>query len=264
MVFTPKMAEPSIDLEREKIERETEQIKQVLSGRLVIDSSEGEYSSEEESDHEEKLTIASPVEPFRSVSPRISNAGSRASSQVSRDTVILTPHTIEGMRSRPSSGLVVAGPSSAPDVGYQEEEEDDQTEAEVQGLIQDLEPEEVLELNQNYQEYIHDMLNRVQLMLAQNRERQTVLKSELTVSDPGSESRGRSTHKLSHFFKPYFRDSYGNGPPPNDESFHKREEKSINPFVIPSQKWSAQNNKTLYAAVRSDGMQKKTRPLMNK
>ncbi|XP_035684392.1 snRNA-activating protein complex subunit 4-like [Branchiostoma floridae] len=258
------MAEQSIDLEREKIERETEQIKQVLSGRLVIDSSEGEYSSEEESDHEEKLAIASPVEPFRSsVSPRISNAGSRASSQLSRDTLILTPHTVEGVRSRPSSGLVVAGPSSAPDVGYQQEEED-QTEEEVQGLIQDLEPEEVLELNQNYQEYIHDMLNRVQLMLAQNRERQTALKSELTESDRGSDGRVKRGHGLWNFFKPYFKDSYGNGPPPNEDARHKREEKTVNPFVCLSKKWSAKDHKTLYAAVRSDGMQKKTRSLMNK
>ncbi|CAH1272363.1 SNAPC4 [Branchiostoma lanceolatum] len=258
------MAEQSIDLEREKIERETEQIKQVLSGRLVIDSSEGEYSSEEESDHEEKLTIASPVEPFRSsVSPRISNAGSRPSSQVSRDTLILTPHTVEGVHSRPSSGLVIAGPSSAPDVGYQQEEED-QTEEEVQGLIQDLEPEEVLELNQNYQDYIHDMLNRVQLMLAQNRERQAALKSELTVSDPGSDGKGRRSYGLWSFYKPYFKDSYGNGPPPNEDSRHKRDEKSVNPFVSLAKKWAAKDNKILYAAVRSDGMQKKTRSLMNK
>ncbi|XP_066294281.1 snRNA-activating protein complex subunit 4-like [Branchiostoma lanceolatum] len=258
------MAEQSIDLEREKIERETEQIKQVLSGRLVIDSSEGEYSSEEESDHEEKLTIASPVEPFRSsVSPRISNAASRPSSQVSRDTLILTPHTVEGVHSRPSSGLVIAGPSSAPDVGYQQEEED-QTEEEVQGLIQDLEPEEVLELNQNYQDYIHDMLNRVQLMLAQNRERQAALKSELTVSDPGSDGKGRRSYGLWSFYKPYFKDSYGNGPPPNEDSRHKRDEKSVNPFVSLAKKWAAKDNKILYAAVRSDGMQKKTRSLMNK
>ncbi|KFQ40136.1 snRNA-activating protein complex subunit 4, partial [Mesitornis unicolor] len=104
------------------------------------------------------------------------------------------------------------------------ERQDDSSDDDIEGsLPQD--PETCLQMNHVYQEVIQEKIEEVELLIAQNREQQKEITSELGGSKVAKAGDGRNLPAnifLGHFMKPYFKDkTTGIGPPSNEDAKEK-------------------------------------------
>ncbi|KAM6243884.1 snRNA-activating protein complex subunit 4 [Porphyrio hochstetteri] len=147
------------------------------------------------------------------------------------------------------------------------EREDDSSDDDIEGsLPQD--PETCLQMNRVYQEVIQEKIEEVELLIAQNREEQKEIMSELGGPKTAKAGDGRSLPAnifLGHFMKPYFKDkATGIGPPPNEDAKEKATQ-GIKPFEqLISTKWKSREKTLLQKSVISDCLQRLLQPKLLK
>ncbi|XP_052220840.1 uncharacterized protein LOC127837642 isoform X2 [Dreissena polymorpha] len=125
-------------------------------------------------------------------------------------------------------------------------------------------PETCLEMNQTYQEFLLNTLRQIEIALSENRAKQKALNNEL-------ENKGKSMDKCIMpkakrivFYKPYFKDSEGHIPPPNEDVITKQKMNESKQYVRPKTGWTRHQRQMLLKAVQSDGYQQLLRPVLNK
>ncbi|NXT75375.1 SNPC4 protein, partial [Zapornia atra] len=147
------------------------------------------------------------------------------------------------------------------------EREDDSSDDDIEGsLPQD--PETCLQMNHVYQEVIQEKIEEVELLIAQNREEQKEIMSELGGPKTAKAGDGRSLPAnifLGHFMKPYFKDkATGIGPPSNEDAKEKAAQgiKSFEQLI--STKWKSREKTLLQKSVISDRLQRLLQPKLLK
>ncbi|NXP48526.1 SNPC4 protein, partial [Heliornis fulica] len=149
------------------------------------------------------------------------------------------------------------------DNGDDDDDDDDEVE---HSLPQD--PETCLQMNHVYQEVIQEKIEEVELLIAQNREEQKEILSELGRAKVPKAGDGRNLPAnlfLGHFMKPYFKDkTTGIGPPANEDTKEKAAQgiKSFEQLV--SIKWKSREKTLLRNAVVSDRLQRLLQPKLLK
>ncbi|XP_077707494.1 snRNA-activating protein complex subunit 4 isoform X1 [Canis aureus] len=129
-------------------------------------------------------------------------------------------------------------------------------------------PETCLQLNMVYQEVIQERLAEVSLLLAQNREQQEEIMSDLAGSKGPKVKDGKSLPPnlyIGHFMKPYFKDRVtGVGPPANEETREKAAQgiKAFEELLVT--KWKNWEKALLRRSVVSDRLQRLLQPKLLK
>ncbi|KAK3088735.1 hypothetical protein FSP39_023136 [Pinctada imbricata] len=125
-----------------------------------------------------------------------------------------------------------------------------------------------LALNRTYQELILDSLRKIEIALSENREKQNLLEEGLeqkTIAPkPKEKEEGTKKKSLVSYFKPYFKGSFGQYPPDNDDVKLKRVMKELEQNIQPPPAWSSAQRKTLQEAVKNDALKQLLTPLMNR
>ncbi|XP_069729379.1 snRNA-activating protein complex subunit 4 [Phaenicophaeus curvirostris] len=146
------------------------------------------------------------------------------------------------------------------------EREDDSSDDDVESLPQD--PETCLQMNLVYQEIIQEKLEEVELLLAQNREQQKEITSELSGPKVAKAGDGRNLPAnifLGHFMKPYFKDkTTGIGPPPNEDAKEKAAQGIKSFEQLLSTKWKSREKMLLQKSIISDRLQRLLQPKLMK
>ncbi|NXU77344.1 SNPC4 protein, partial [Oreotrochilus melanogaster] len=149
------------------------------------------------------------------------------------------------------------------EVEREDESSDDDMES---SLPQD--PETCLQMNRVYQEVIQEKIEEVDLLIAQNKEQQKEIMSELSGTKPARAGDGRNLPAnifLGHFLKPYFKDkTTGIGPPSNEDAKEKAAQgiKSFEQLI--SAKWKSREKTLLQKSVVSDRLQRLLQPKLLK
>ncbi|KFP03544.1 snRNA-activating protein complex subunit 4, partial [Calypte anna] len=147
------------------------------------------------------------------------------------------------------------------------EREDDSSDDDMESsLPQD--PETCLQMNHVYQEVIQEKIEEVELLIAQNKEQQKEIMSELSGTKTARAGDGRNLPAnifLGHFLKPYFKDkTTGIGPPSNEDAKEKAAQgiKSFEQLI--SAKWKSREKTLLQKSVVSDRLQRLLQPKLLK
>ncbi|NXT62516.1 SNPC4 protein, partial [Chaetops frenatus] len=153
---------------------------------------------------------------------------------------------------------------SLKEVEIEEESSDDDDD--IEGLPQD--PETCLQMNHVYQEVIKEKIEEVELLIAQNKEQQKEIMSELHGSKRAKAGDGRNLPAnvfLGHFMKPYFRDKItGIGPPANEDTKEKAAQGIKSFEQLHSTKWKTGEKTLLQKSVVSDRLQRLLQPKLLK
>ncbi|XP_053940209.1 snRNA-activating protein complex subunit 4 [Cuculus canorus] len=146
------------------------------------------------------------------------------------------------------------------------EREGDTSDDDVESLPQD--PETCLQMNHVYQEIIQEKLEEVELLLAQNREQEKEITSELSGPKIAKAGDGRNLPAnifLGHFMKPYFKDkTTGIGPPPNEDAKEKAAQGIKSFEQLLSTKWKSREKTLLEKSIVSDRLQRLLQPKLMK
>ncbi|XP_039939276.1 snRNA-activating protein complex subunit 4 [Hirundo rustica] len=143
-------------------------------------------------------------------------------------------------------------------------EDSDDDDDDIESLPQD--PETCLQMNHVYQEVIREKIEEVELLIAQNKEEQKGIMSELDGSKISKAGDGRSLPGfLGHFLKPYFKDkSTGIGPPSNEDTREKAAQGIKSFEQLRPTKWKAAEKTLLQESVVSDRLQRLLQPKLLK
>ncbi|NWU39102.1 SNPC4 protein, partial [Hylia prasina] len=130
-------------------------------------------------------------------------------------------------------------------------------------------PETCLQMNHVYQEVIREKIEEVELLIAQNKEQQKEIMSELhgskTASKAGDGRNLPSNVFLGHFMKPYFKDKItGIGPPSNEDAKEKAAQGIKSFEQLRSAKWKTAEKILLQKSVVSDHLQRLLQPKLLK
>ncbi|NXX57358.1 SNPC4 protein, partial [Scopus umbretta] len=147
------------------------------------------------------------------------------------------------------------------------EREDDSSDDDIESsLPQD--PETCLQMNHVYQEVIQEKMEEVELLIAQNKEQQKEIMSELGGPKIAKAGDGRSLPAnifLGHFMKPYFKDkTTGIGPPANEDAKEKAAQGIKSFEQLLSTKWKSREKTLLQKSVVSDRLQRLLQPKLLK
>ncbi|KAK6195033.1 hypothetical protein SNE40_000551 [Patella caerulea] len=123
--------------------------------------------------------------------------------------------------------------------------------------------ETCLALNRAYQEIISEHIQSIQVAINENREKQRMLEAEL---EGGVKTEFKPSASKEHRYLnlPYFRNSTGLPPPPNEDVKLKgllNEKKQEAKIMLG---WPAKAQRQLISAVSKDSLQKLLQPLMNR
>ncbi|XP_050406509.1 uncharacterized protein LOC126821920 [Patella vulgata] len=123
--------------------------------------------------------------------------------------------------------------------------------------------ETCLALNRAYQEIISEHIQSIQVAINENREKQRMLEAEL---EGGVKTEFKPSTSKEHRYLnlPYFRNSTGLPPPPNEDVKLKgllNEKKQEAKIMLG---WPAKAQRQLISAVSKDSLQKLLQPLMNR
>ncbi|NWZ71953.1 SNPC4 protein, partial [Acrocephalus arundinaceus] len=166
-----------------------------------------------------------------------------------------------------SGGLGVL-PRQPPEVEVEEDsDDDDDDDDDIENLPQN--PETCLRMNHVYQEVIREKIEEVELLIAQNKEQQKEIMSELDGSKkPAKATDGRNLQAnvfLGHFMKPYFKDKItGIGPPSNEDAKEKAAQGIKSFEELRSAKWKSEEKTLLQQSVVSDRLQRLLQPKLLK
>ncbi|NWH93375.1 SNPC4 protein, partial [Aegithalos caudatus] len=142
------------------------------------------------------------------------------------------------------------------------DDDDDDTESLPQN------PETCLQMNHVYQEVIREKIEEVELLIAQNKEQQKEIMSELDGSKTSKAGDGRNLPAnvfLGHFMKPYFKDKMtGIGPPANEDAKEKAAQGIKSFEQLRSAKWKTSEKILLQTSVVSDRLQRLLQPKLLK
>ncbi|XP_034765057.2 snRNA-activating protein complex subunit 4-like isoform X2 [Acipenser ruthenus] len=142
----------------------------------------------------------------------------------------------------------------------------DGEEEEDLGLPED--SETCLQINLVYQEVIEEKLQELEVLLAENREQQNEILSQLSVSQADKTDGTKlppSNQFLGHFLKPYFKDkTTGLGPPPNPDTREKMAQgiKSFEDLGV--RKWKSWEKALLRSSVVSDSLRRLLQPKLSR
>uniref|UniRef100_A0A8C3QRH7 Small nuclear RNA activating complex polypeptide 4 n=1 Tax=Cyanoderma ruficeps TaxID=181631 RepID=A0A8C3QRH7_9PASS len=143
---------------------------------------------------------------------------------------------------------------------------DDDDDGDIESLPQD--PETCLQMNHVYQEVIREKIEEVELLIAQNKEQQKEIMSELHGSKTYKAGDGRNLPGnvfLGHFMKPYFKDKVtGIGPPSNEDAKEKAAQGIKSFEQLRSTKWKTAEKTLLQKSVVSDRLQRLLQPKLLK
>ncbi|KFO94732.1 snRNA-activating protein complex subunit 4, partial [Buceros rhinoceros silvestris] len=147
------------------------------------------------------------------------------------------------------------------------EREDDSSDDDAESsLPQD--PDTCLQMNHVYQEVIQEKIEEVELLIAQNREEQKEIMSELGGPKIAKAGDGRNLPAnifLGHFLKPYFKDkTTGIGPPSNEDAKEKAAQGIKSFEQLLSTKWKSREKTLLQKSVISDRLQRLLQPKLLK
>ncbi|NXR52321.1 SNPC4 protein, partial [Hippolais icterina] len=147
-----------------------------------------------------------------------------------------------------------------------EEDSDDDDDDDLENLPQN--PETCLRMNHVYQEVIREKIEEVELLIAQNKEQQKEIMSELDGSRTAKAGDGRDLPAnvfLGHFMKPYFKDKVtGIGPPSNEDAKEKAAQGIKSFEELRSAKWKTEEKTLLQQSVVSDRLQRLLQPKLLK
>ncbi|NXR77040.1 SNPC4 protein, partial [Pycnonotus jocosus] len=148
----------------------------------------------------------------------------------------------------------------------EEEEEEDDDDDDIESLPQN--PETCLQMNHVYQEVIREKIEEVELLIAQNKEQQKEIMSELDGSKTSKAGDGRNLPAnvfLGHFMKPYFKDkTTGIGPPSNEDAKEKAAQGIKSFEQLRSTTWKTEEKILLQKSVVSDRLQRLLQPKLLK
>ncbi|NXK62412.1 SNPC4 protein, partial [Sylvietta virens] len=147
-----------------------------------------------------------------------------------------------------------------------EDSDDDDDDDDTESLPQN--PETCLQMNHVYQEVIREKIEEVELLIAQNREQQKEIMSELEGSKTAKAGDGRSLPAnvfLGNFMKPYFKDKItGIGPPSNEDAKEKAAQGIKSFEELRSTNWKTGEKLLLQKSVVSDRLQRLLQPKLLK
>ncbi|NWZ36155.1 SNPC4 protein, partial [Brachypodius atriceps] len=148
----------------------------------------------------------------------------------------------------------------------EDDEDDEDDDDDIESLPQN--PETCLQMNHVYQEVIREKIEEVELLIAQNKEQQKDIMSELDGSKISKAGDGRNLPAnvfLGHFMKPYFKDKKtGIGPPSNEEAKEKAAQGIKSFEQLRSAKWRTAEKILLQKSVVSDRLQRLLQPKLLK
>ncbi|XP_063266021.1 snRNA-activating protein complex subunit 4 isoform X2 [Prinia subflava] len=148
------------------------------------------------------------------------------------------------------------------EIGEDSDDDDD----DIENLPQN--PETCLQMNHVYQEVIREKIEEVELLIAQNKEQQKEIMSELDGSKTAKAGDGRNLPAnvfLGHFIKPYFKDKItGIGPPSNEDAKEKAAQGIKSFEQLRSTKWKTGEKMLLQKSVVSDRLQRLLQPKLIK
>ncbi|NWV55673.1 SNPC4 protein, partial [Daphoenositta chrysoptera] len=152
------------------------------------------------------------------------------------------------------------------EVEVEEDSSEDDDDDDIESLPQD--PETCLQMNHVYQEVIKEKIEEVGLLIAQNKEQQKEIMSELDGSKTAKAGDGRNLPAnvfLGHFMKPYFKDKItGIGPPSNEDAKEKAAQGIKSFEQLHSAKWKTGEKTLLQKSVVSDRLQRLLQPKLLK
>ncbi|NWR09324.1 SNPC4 protein, partial [Paradoxornis webbianus] len=147
-----------------------------------------------------------------------------------------------------------------------DDEDEDDDDDDIESLPQD--PETCLQMNHVYQEVIREKIEEVELLIAQNKEQQKEITSELEGTKTSKAADGRNLPAnvfLGHFMKPYFKDKVtGIGPPSNEDAKEKAAQGIKSFEQLRSTKWKTAEKTLLQKSVVSDRLQRLLQPKLLK
>ncbi|MGH0152432.1 UNVERIFIED_CONTAM: hypothetical protein FKN15_022822 [Acipenser sinensis] len=241
------MASGDLNAERDRIQREIEELERNL-GLAAAASTDVSFSESENEDSElEQDEVAD-----GGAQPPIGMSAAELSAE--REKIQREIEELER-----SLGPAAACMDVSP-LGSQEEDSEEDGEADGR-FVMDM-------INLVYQEVIEEKLQELEVLLAENREQQNEILSQLSVSQADKTDGTKlppSNQFLGHFLKPYFKDkTTGLGPPPNPDTREKMAQgiKSFEDLGV--RKWKSWEKALLRSSVVSDSLRRLLQPKLSR
>ncbi|KAM7449052.1 Myblike DNAbinding domain-containing protein [Porites harrisoni] len=149
----------------------------------------------------------------------------------------------------------VEGLDQEEDGPFSDGEEENIEDMEMRNKIQ-----QCLILNRDYQIAVLDELERIELALAKNKEKQLGLHQMRANKDEGKPE----GHTLMKFAYPYFRDTGLVGPPDNEDTKVKRQTCQVDGYLIQEKIWNAKEKERLAEGVKMQNLENKLSPILQK
>ncbi|CAH1786631.1 unnamed protein product [Owenia fusiformis] len=124
--------------------------------------------------------------------------------------------------------------------------------------------ETCLALNRAYQEVIAENMKRIELVLTQNRERQTQIEEEHRKDASKKDEPAAPKNRISVYTSPYFKDVNLMNPPPNQDTRLKQLKGQLDPHMKCSTKWKNRDKQILVKAIKQDRLQALLLPYMTR
>ncbi|XP_046852372.1 snRNA-activating protein complex subunit 4-like [Xenia sp. Carnegie-2017] len=126
---------------------------------------------------------------------------------------------------------------------------------------QSIDQKQCLKLNRQYQAVIKAQLRKIERLITENKEKQL----GLTQTSPAMAKNAENLDfKGLQSFLPYFKSHGNKGPEDNEDTVLRKSIDQPSPFELPPRPWSIEEEKTLSDAVKSDVLQSKIKPLLQK
>ncbi|XP_041098869.1 snRNA-activating protein complex subunit 4 isoform X2 [Polyodon spathula] len=262
------MASGDLNAEREKIQWEIEELERNL-GQAAAASVDVSFSESENDD--------SDLEQDESTNCGGQPPTGMSAAELSAEREKIQREIEELERSLgPAAACMDVSPLGSQEEDSEEDEEADgrlvvdtggaDGEEEDLGLPEDTET--CLQINLVYQEVIEEKLQELEMLLAENREQQNEILSQVSASQADRTDGTKlppSNLFLGHFLKPYFKDkTTGLGPPPNPDTKEKMAQgiKSFEDLGV--RKWKAWEKALLRSSVVSDSLRRLLQPKLSR
>ncbi|MGH0160986.1 UNVERIFIED_CONTAM: hypothetical protein FKN15_040581 [Acipenser sinensis] len=263
------MASGDLNAERDRIQREIEELERNL-GLAAAASTDVSFSESENEDSEleqDEVTDGGAQPPIGMSAAELSAEREKIQREIEELERSLGPAAAcmdvspLGSQEEDSEEDGEADGRFVMDMGGADGEEEEDL-----GLPED--SETCLQINLVYQEVIEEKLQELEVLLAENREQQNEILSQLSVSQADKTDGTKlppSNQFLGHFLKPYFKDKMtGLGPPPNPDTREKKAQgiKSFEDLGV--RKWKSWEKALLRSSVVSDSLRRLLQPKLSR
>ncbi|XP_053726346.1 snRNA-activating protein complex subunit 4 isoform X1 [Synchiropus splendidus] len=230
----------SLSEERDRLQRQVQQLEQSLVANIDLMSSE----TDEDSDEDDQMP-----------------SGLLAQ----RDKV---QSEIQDLENVLGSYSPASNSEDGDDADADDDDDDEEDSNSELGLSRSV--DSCLQMNLVYQQVLQETLNQLEVLLSQNHREQRQVESLLNgpIRDqPHSAQQQPIKLYLGHFMKPYFKDKVtGLGPPANPESQEKSRRTSgcLDERLVKSRKWESWQKTLLIHAVSRDHLRRLVQPKLSK